>query len=133
MGETNTNKKILVVEDESALLFALKAELSSSGFEVDVASDGEEGIRKIRNEKPDLVILDLLLPKKDGFEVLEDLNKEGLTKEIPVMVISNLGEKKNVERAMKAGAVDYLIKTENSLEGIIKKIKGVLEKNETSN
>ena len=122
------SKKILIVEDESALLFAMKAELSHSGFDVEVASDGEEALKKVKTANPKLVILDLLLPKKDGFEVLEEMKKQGFTEQIPVIVVSNLGEKKNVDRAMELGAKDYLVKTDNSLEGILSKVKNILEK-----
>lgn len=129
MDTNQPKKKILIVEDESALLFALKAELSYAGYDVEVASDGEEGLDKIEKLKPALVILDLLLPKKDGFTVLEEMKRKNLLQDSPVIVVSNLGESKNIERCKALGVDDYLVKTENSLEAIVGRVKKVLEKN----
>ncbi len=120
--------KILIVEDEAALLYALKAELSHNDFEVIEAIDGEKGLQALENQKPDIVILDLLLPGIDGFEVLRRIKSKPETKDIPVIILTNLGDKENVEKGKKLGADDYLIKTDYSLEEVIKKLKDLVNK-----
>ena len=89
--------------------------------------DGEEGIKKIKEEKPDLVLLDLILPGIDGFEVLSQMKKESALVSIPVIILSNLGQKDDVEKGLKMGAVDYLIKAHFTPGEIIDKIKAALK------
>lgn len=120
--------KILIIEDETALLYALKAELTQNGFEIMEAVDGEKGLQALKQQKPDLIILDLLLPGIDGFEVLRRLKSKNQTKNIPVIILTNLGDKENIEKGTKLGADDYLIKTDYSLEEIIKKLKNLINK-----
>lgn len=121
-------QKILIVEDETALLYALQAELSSGGFEIVAASSGEEGLKKIKSNGFSGVVLDLILPGKvDGFEFLRKVKEDEKIKKIPIVVVSNLGEKANIERATKLGAKGYLVKTEHSLEEILKKVKEMLK------
>ncbi len=120
-------KTILIVEDESSLLRALDIKMLDSGFKVLVASDGETGLKMIKVNKPDLVLLDLLMPKMDGFTVLEKAKKDPKTKDIPIIALSNLGEKENIEKAMKLGAVAYFVKAETDLGQLIKKIKSKLK------
>lgn len=121
--------KVLIVEDETALLYALQAELSYGGYKTITALDGEEAVEKLKSEKPEVVILDLILPGEiDGFQVLEKMKKNPRTKDIPVIIISNLGDRESIEKGMKMGATDYLVKTEHTLEGILKKIKKILAK-----
>jgi CheY-like chemotaxis protein len=116
------NKTILVVEDEPILLRALNIELLNAGFEVLVASDGEAGLKMIKANKPDLVLLDLLMPKMDGYAVLEAVKKDPKTKKIPIVVLSNFGEAENIQRAKKLGALDYYIKSSTDLSQLTKKI-----------
>src|SRR3989338_8218464 len=106
------SKKILIVEDEETLLRALEHKLSLHGYRVDLARDGAEGLKKIKEEKPDVVLLDILMPNVDGFGVLEDLNKSGIIPDMPVIIISNSGQPVEIDRAMRLGARDYLIKAE---------------------
>ncbi len=120
--------KILIIEDETALLYALKAELSQNNFEVLTAVDGEKGLEAIEQEKPNVVILDLLLPGIDGFEILRRTKKNPATKNIPIIVITNLGDKESFEKGKKLGADDYLVKTDYSLEEVIKKLNNLIEK-----
>lgn len=124
---STTKKRVLVIEDESALLFALKAELSHEGYSVDAALSGEEGINKAITGMPDIIVLDLMLPEMSGFDVMERLNADEHTKNIPVLVVSNLADTEHVERGKQMGAVDYLVKTEHSLEKITQLLKKAIE------
>jgi len=116
-------KKILIIEDEKILRTLLAQTLSREGFEVKEAVDGEEGLEKAKTEKPDLILLDLILPTIDGYEVLERLKKDPFTESIPVMIISNLGQDEEIQRGLKLGAVDFLIKAHFTLDEISEKIK----------
>lgn len=115
-------KTIVVVEDEQVLLKALNIELLNAGFEVIVAADGKAGLNMVKANKPDLVLLDLLLPKIDGYAVLVELKKNAKTKNIPVIILSNFGETENIEKAMELGAVDYFVKSSTDLGDVVKKI-----------
>lgn len=119
--------KILVIDDEVAFLFAIEAKLSHEGFEVDTTTTAEEGLKKIE-DKPDIILLDLLLPKMNGFEFLEIVKKDPKTKDIPVIIISNYGAKNNVERGLKLGAIDFIVKLQYSLEEVVEKIKSAIFK-----
>jgi DNA-binding response OmpR family regulator len=121
-------KKILFIEDESALQQALSKYLSDNGYRVLSAMDGESGLRLAKDEMPDLIMLDLILPKKDGFEVLKILKKDETTKDIPVIVLTNLGGTADIEKAISFGATTYLIKTNYRLEEVAERIKQILEK-----
>jgi len=120
-------KKILFVEDESALQETFKDFLNQEGYQMVSALDGEIGLRLAKTEKPDLILLDLILPKKDGFEVLEELKKEEGTKDIPVIVLTHLEEMEDVQKAIELGARDYLVKANYSLVEVGEKIKKALE------
>ncbi len=119
-------KKILVVEDESALQHAISSMLASKDYQVFSAVDGEEGINLARKELPDLILLDLILPKKDGFAVLTELKQESTTMNIPVIILTNLEGNADVERALTLGAKTYLVKTNYKLEEVAEKIKDIL-------
>ena len=120
--------KILFIEDESALQKAASQVLSEEGLQVLSALDGETGIEIARKELPDLILLDLVVPKKDGFEVLAELKKDETTQNIPVIILSNLEGSNDVERAIGLGATTYLVKTNYRLEEVVEKIKGMLGK-----
>lgn len=120
-------KKILVIEDDKFLRELIVRKLSDDGFTTSEAIDGEEGIKKIREEKPDLILLDLILPSIDGFEVLSQIKEDESLKSIPVIILSNLGQKEEVEKGLKMGAVDYLIKAHFTPGEIIEKIKNILK------
>ena len=121
-------KKILFVEDEAALQEALGTVLKQAGYEVINALDGEIGLRLAMSEKPDLILLDLVLPKLSGFEVLKILSDNGETKDIPVIVLTNMEKMEDINKAIELGAKTYLVKTEYDLEEVISKVKKVLEK-----
>ncbi len=115
-------KKILIVEDEDLLLNLLQNKLTQEGYKVSVARDGIEGLEKIKKEKPDLVLLDIVMPKMGGFEVMEQMRKDKQLKTIPVIVISNSGQPVEIDRAQKLGAKDWLIKTEFDPQEVINKV-----------
>jgi len=120
-------KRILIIEDESTLQRALSEFLSLEGFEVVNALDGEKGIEMAMKEKPDLILLDIILPKKDGYEVVDELRSGEGTKNIPIILLTNLETTENVKRAFEKGITTYLVKSDYKLEDIIKKIKETLK------
>ncbi|MFZ2970287.1 MAG: response regulator [Minisyncoccia bacterium] len=123
------NKKtILIVEDDRYLLKAYVIKTEKAGFDVLTATNGREGLEIAKEKKPDLIILDLLLPGVDGFEFLKIIKKDEELKNIPVITISVLGQKIDQERALSLGAEAYFIKTDFKLEEIIEKIKEYLDK-----
>lgn len=123
----NTTKKILFVEDEEALQRALTDALSPLGYIIFQATDGEQGVAMAQKEIPDLVLLDLILPKKSGFEVLQELKKDPTTKNIPVIILTNLEGSEDVERALASGATTYMVKANYSVHEIVAKVESVLD------
>lgn len=120
-------KKILIIEDDKFLRELIVQKIIKEGYDIDEAIDGEDGIKKVKELKPDLVLLDLILPGIDGFEVLARMKEDVSVSQIPVIILSNLGQKDDVEKGLKLGAVDYLIKAHFTPGEIINKIKAVLE------
>jgi CheY-like chemotaxis protein len=119
--------KILIVEDDKFLRELIVRKLKKEGYEVFEVGDGEEGLKKIKELKPDLVLLDLILPTIDGFEVLAKKKEDPEIKKIPTIVLSNLGEKEDIEKGLKLGAIDYLVKANFTPQEIIQKIKNILQ------
>ena len=119
--------KIVIVEDDKFLRELITQKVLKEGYQVAEATDGEEGVTKIKEEKPDLVLLDLILPGIDGFEVLRQIKENAETSNIPVIILSNLGQKDDVERGMKLGAADYLVKAHFTPGEILSKIKSILK------
>jgi len=119
-------KKILFIEDEPTIQKSISKYLEKEGYEVKNALDGELGLITAKKIKPDLILLDLILPKKNGFEVLKELKKDEETKKIPVIILTNLEESDNIERVLALGATAYLIKANYKLEEIVEKIEQVL-------
>jgi len=120
-------KKILIIEDEATLQKALAEFLISEGFEVSSALDGVNGLNMVKSELPDLVLLDIILPKKDGYEVLDEVKKDEKTKDIPVILLTNLESPEDIDKAFEKGASTYLVKSNYKLEEIVKKIKETLK------
>lgn len=116
-------KKILLIEDEKILSDLLYKKLREAGYETFVAYDGEAGLQTMREKKPDLVLLDIIMPKKGGFEVLEEMQKDEEIKKIPVVIISNSGQPVEISRAVELGVKDYLIKTQFDPKEVIEKVK----------
>ncbi len=121
--------KILIVEDEGFLVEALKDNLEAEGYKIEVAMNGEEAVEKIHAHKPDLILLDLLMPKKDGFYVIEEVKKDTDLKEIPIIVLSNIGGDTEIKRAIEMGADDYFVKSQHPIEEVIEKVKDALQGN----
>ncbi|MGM0439027.1 MAG: response regulator [Patescibacteria group bacterium] len=119
--------KILVVEDDKFLREMITRKLDKEGYDVSQAVDGEEGLEKIREIKPDLILLDLIMPGVGGFEVLEEAKDDTEIQDIPIVILSNLGQKSEVERGLDLGAEDFLIKAHFTPKEIIKKVKEVIE------
>jgi DNA-binding response OmpR family regulator len=120
-------KKILIVEDDKFLRELIVKKLSNEGYEVVEAADGEQGLQKIKEDKPDLVLLDLILPGIDGFEVLSQKREDPFVAAIPVIVLSNLGQKEDVDKGLGLGAVDYLIKAHFTPGEIIEKVQNIIK------
>jgi CheY-like chemotaxis protein len=121
-------KKILVAEDDKYLANAYRVKLSKEGFEVLIASDGAEALKLLETNIPDLIILDLIMPVKDGFTTLAEIMENPTLKLIPCIVASNLEQKEDITKAMSLGAKDYIVKSESSMEDILNKIIGVIGK-----
>jgi DNA-binding response OmpR family regulator len=115
-------KRILLVEDDRFLRKAAEATLRRHGFAVSTAADGEEALQCMQAESPDLVLLDLIMPKLQGFEVLRALKADAATAKIPVIILSNLGQESDVKQAMEAGAVGYFVKANLSLQDLVKRV-----------
>lgn len=126
MAETK-KRKILIIEDDKFLRDLITKKLQKEGFNIIEAVDGEHGLKKVKDEKPDLILLDLILPGIDGFTVLIEMKKDHGLALIPVIILSNLGQKDDIEKGLKLGAIDYLIKAHFTPGEIIEKIKKVLE------
>ena len=120
--------KILVVEDEPTLHKALEEFLTAEKFEVFSAYDGEDAIKLAKEKAPDLILLDIVLPKKDGYEVLDYLKLDKKTQKIPVILLTNLESAENIQKAFDKGATTYLVKANYRLEDVVKKIKETLKK-----
>jgi len=116
-------KKILLVEDEKVIIELLEKKLKKEGYEVILARDGEEGLAKMREEKPDLILLDIVMPKKNGFEVLEGMMDDKRVNGTPVVIISNSGQPVELKRAKELGVRDWLIKTEFDPQEVLDKVE----------
>lgn len=120
-------KRILLVEDDPFLIDVYTTKLKEEGFLVDIATTGKECLEKMEKESFDLLILDIVLPKVDGWEILEKVGKEKTIKNLKILVLSNLSQKEEVERGIKLGADKYLIKAHHTPSEIIKEIKEMLK------
>lgn len=118
---------VLIVEDEEFLVRAVKDNLISEGCTVSVAMDGEAVFEEIKKKKPALILLDLLLPKKNGFDVLKELKSSPEWQLIPVVVLSNLGEDSEIKRALDLGASDYFVKSQHPIQEVVEKVKEYLQ------
>ena len=118
--------KILIIEDDKFLRELISRKLKSEGYEAIEAIDGESGLKKIKEEKPDLVVLDLLLPGMHGFEVLTFLKEEPSLAALPVLILSNLGQRDEVEKGLELGAMDYLIKPHFTPSEVVEKMRKML-------
>lgn len=122
-----TKKKVLIVDDDSFLAGIYATKLDIEGFDVVSAKDGEEGLKALEKGLPDLILLDVLMPKLDGFETLKRIKQIPGAKDIPVIMLTNLGQKEDIEKGLEQGAIDYLIKAHFVPAEAVDKIKKVLK------
>lgn len=121
--DPNKKQTVLIVEDDEFLRALAAKRLDKDGFNVQVAVDGENAVATAKQVKPDLIVLDLILPGLDGFEVLEKIKADEALKPVPVIVFSNLGQKEDVERAQYLGAASFLVKSNFTLDDLLEKVR----------
>lgn len=120
-------KKVLIIEDEPAQATTIDLAMKRAGFDTLVAHDGAEGLEKAKESVPDLILLDLVLPKIDGISVLKQLRINEATSKIPILVLTNLASGETVKEVIEAGGTDYLVKTDYTLEQLIHKVEDTLK------
>ncbi len=125
-AQDNSNTKVLLIEDDRFLRELIAQKLEREKFQVMQAVDGEEGLRKLGEQKPNIVLLDLILPGLNGFDVLKKIKEAPENASMPVVILSNLGQREDVERGLSLGASDFLIKAHFTPQEIIIKIQGIL-------
>lgn len=119
---------ILIVEDDEVILRALYLAFHSGDYTIATATDGESALKITERLKPDVVLLDLLIPKMNGFEYLKNMKSNPALAAIPVLVLSNLGDSEDIEKAKKLGALDYFVKADTDLASLAKRVKKILTK-----
>jgi DNA-binding response OmpR family regulator len=124
----DTNLKVLLVEDDPFLSNLLKVRLQKENVDVFLARDGEEALKRIEEDRPSLVLLDLILPKKSGFEILEKISTDPQLKDMPVIILSNLGQTSDIQRGKELGAIEYYVKAKISIDDLVGKVKTFLTK-----
>ncbi|TSA57615.1 response regulator [bacterium] len=120
------NKRILIVEDDLFILNMYVTKLKSDGFIVESAEDGMSAIQMAKKNIPDVILLDVIMPVMDGFETLAQIKKEERLKDVPIILLTNLSQKPNIEKGLKMGAVDYIIKAHFTPSEVVDKIRKVL-------
>ena len=121
--------KILLVDDDALLVRMYQKKMENDGFVVETAADGVEGLKKVLEFKPDLILLDVMMPKLNGFEMLERLKAQEATSKIPVIILSNVGaSEEDIEKGFSLGAVSYLVKSGNRPNMVVAKVKEHLKK-----
>ena len=126
MADTTKKKKILVIEDDASLGTALCDRFQESGFEALLSVDGETGLRMAEDKKPDLILLDIILPRKNGFQFMEEIKQKTELASIPIVALTNLESSFDIEHALSLGARAYLVKTNYSLSEVVRKIQQIL-------
>lgn len=120
-------KKVLIIEDDESIIKLYQTKLTHKGFDVSVARDGKEGVERAKNIKPDIILLDVMMPIMNGFEALKELKKDPDTANIPVVILSNYGEVGNITEGLNLGASDYLIKAEQTPSDVVDTVINVLK------
>ncbi|MBM3256631.1 MAG: response regulator [Candidatus Moranbacteria bacterium] len=123
----NNNKKVLIIEDDPFIADVYVLKLESEGYSVETAEDGAKGMEKLKNKKYDVVLLDIIMPNMDGFKVLERIKMAPELNKIPVVILTNLSQKKDIQKGIDLGAADYIVKTKFTPTEVIKTINKVLE------
>jgi len=124
---SNEAKSILLVEDDALLVDIYSTKLQLSGFEVRVVDNGDKVFAEVKKKKPDLVLLDIVLPHMDGWDILQRLNKMDEMKDVPIVILSNLGQKEEVEKGLRLGAAKYLIKAYHTPSEIVQEVTKFVE------
>lgn len=123
----NNGKKVLLVEDDTTLIDMYSLKFKEEGFTLLVADNGETGLEMALKEVPDVILLDIMMPKMDGFAVLAEIKKNAKTKNIPVLMLSNLGQTADVEKGEKMGAKDYIVKASMTPSQVVDKVKSYIK------
>ena len=118
--------KILIVEDDLFLANLLSLRFKKENFEVSQAFSGNEALKKLEELRPDIILLDIILPQKNGFEVLESISQNPQTQNIPVIIVSNLGQESDIEKGKMLGAMDYYVKARLSIDELVAKVKNLV-------
>ena len=121
------NYKVLLIEDDAAITEMYQTRFEEAGIKLVAANDGEAGLEAVKKELPMVILLDIMMPRMDGFAVLSSLKKDKVTKDIPVFMLSNLGQKADIEKGKKLGANDYIVKASMTPTQVINKIKPYLK------
>lgn len=121
--------EILLIEDDPFLIDIYSTKLKEEGFSVSLAKNGEDFFKKVKKKKPDLVLLDIVLPRMDGWEILRKIRNDGLADGTKIVILSNLGQREEVEKGMELGAVRYLIKSHYTPTEVVKEVRKILSKN----
>ncbi len=118
--------KILIIEDDRYISKMYQLKLSLDGFDVQVADDGRIGVDKVREFKPDIILTDILMPEMDGFEVIKIVKGDPETKDIPILIMSNLGQEDHIQKGLEMGAMGYIVKSQYTPSKVVEKIKEIL-------
>ncbi|MDQ5981423.1 MAG: hypothetical protein QG570_170 [Patescibacteria group bacterium] len=131
MGELRKVKRILIVDDNEFFAKVIKSELLNHGYEVDIVYNGEQALDFLKHTQVDLILLDIIMPIKDGFETMEEIKKNELTKNISVVFFSNLGQAEDIQKAMNMGAQSYIVKKDFSLKEVMDNIETHIRKSDS--
>ena len=119
-------KHILLVEDDQFLLNLIGPKIEREGFALTIAKNGQDGLAEVQRSMPDLILLDIVLPDLNGFEILEKIKANEALSSIPVVILSNLGQPENIKKGKELGAIDYLVKVQHTPQDIVDKVKNLL-------
>ena len=124
----STKQKILLIEDDKMLLEMYTAKFTREGFEISTAENGSDGLKMVREIKPDMVLLDIIMPKLDGFATLKEIRKDENIKDVPVILLTNLGQDQDIKKGKDLGADDYFVKANHTPTEIVEKVQELLKK-----
>jgi DNA-binding response OmpR family regulator len=125
---TEKKTKVLIIEDEEMLANMYISKFEKEGYQAEKSENGRVGLEEAKTMKPDVILLDIMMPEVDGFMVLKDLKEDPATKNIPIIMLTNLGQEEDVEKGTKLGAIDYLVKANLTPAQVVEKVKEVLSK-----
>ena len=124
---TDKKIKVLIIEDEEMLVNMYISKFNKEGYQAEKAANGRIGLEKAKTIKPDIILLDIMMPEIDGFMVLKDLKSDTATKDIPVVMLTNLGQEEDIEKGNQLGATDYLVKANLTPSQVVDKVKTILK------